>query len=190
MAGAGTRSGTIRESSQLTGSFVSGTMVDVEDCEVLSLLVKYAMGRSESGNAVVLKVELSVDGTDFHCETDNEVSLPVKTYTVEAPSSPGTYDSSKVGVPVTGIRYAKVSAKETGVVSQHGTCEIKCTVGWQGKMTRAHRSRGETKRFCPVIRKKISGFQCQLYQAVEYKKAAACMSCPDRNEVIHGRRKQ
>ena len=57
-------------------------------------------------------------------------------------------------------------------------------------MTDAHNSSGDTKRFCPVIKKNISGFQCQLYQGVEYKKAAACMSCPYRNEAIHGRRKQ
>jgi hypothetical protein len=32
----------------------------------------------------------------------------------------------------------------------------------------------------------ISAFQCQLYQGVEYKKAAVCMRCQHRNEVTYG----
>ena len=130
IAGAETRSGTIRESSELTASFVPGTIIDVEDYGVLSLLVKYTMGSGETGNSVVLKVELSVDGTNFYCETDNEVSLSVKTYTFEALSPPGTYDLIKVDVPIAGMKYARVSAKEVGVASQYGTCEIRYSVGW------------------------------------------------------------
>lgn len=84
IAGAETRNGTIRQSSQLTASFVPGTVIEVEDYGFLSLLVKYTMGSGESGNSVVLKVELSMDGTTFYCETDNEVSLSVRTYTLEA----------------------------------------------------------------------------------------------------------
>ena len=130
IAGAETRNGTIRESSQLTASFVPGTVVDVEDYGVLSLLVKYTMGNGESGNSVVLKVELSVDGTNFYAETDNEVSVSVKTYTFEALSSPGTYDFFKVDVTIAGMEYAKVSAREIGVAAQYGTCEVKYSVGW------------------------------------------------------------
>ena len=130
IAGAETRNGTIRESSQLTDSFVPGTIIDVEDYGVLSLLVKYTMGSGESGNSVTLKVELSVDGTDFYCETDNEVSLCMKSYTFEALSSPGTYDCFKIDVPIAGMNHAKISVKELGVTSQYGTCEIKYSVGW------------------------------------------------------------
>lgn len=130
IAGAETRNGTIRQSSQLTASFVPGTVIDVEDYGVLSLLVKYTMGSGETGNSVVLKVELSVDGTNFYCETDNEVSLSVKTYTFQALSSPGTYDYFKVDVPISGMKYARVSAKEIGVSAQFGTCEVKYSVGW------------------------------------------------------------
>ncbi len=130
IAGAESRNGTIRQSSQLTASFVPGTIIDVEDYGVLSLLVKYTMGSGETGNSVVLKVELSVDGTNFYSETDNEVSLSVKTYTFQALSSPGTCDSFKVDVPIAGMKYAKVSAKEIGVAAQYGTCEIKYSVGW------------------------------------------------------------
>ena len=87
IAGAETRSGIIRENAQLTAAFVPGTIVDVEDCGVLSLLTRYTMGSGESGNSIVLEVELSVDGTIFYRETDDEVSLSVKTYTFEAISS-------------------------------------------------------------------------------------------------------
>jgi len=130
IAGAETRSGTTRQSSQLTASFVPGTIVDVEDYGVLSLLVKYTMGSGETGNSVVLKVELGVDGTNFYSETDNEVSLSVKTYTFQALSAPGTHDYFKVDVPIAGMKHAKVSVKETGVASNYGTCEIKYSVGW------------------------------------------------------------
>ena len=130
MAGAETRNGIIRASSQLTASFVPGTIVDVEDYGVLSVLAKYTMGSGESGNSLVLMVELGVDGTNFYCETDNEVSLSVKTYTFEALSAPGTYDWFKVDVPIAGMKYARVSAKEIGVAAQYGTCEIKYSVGW------------------------------------------------------------
>ncbi len=130
IAGAETRNGTIRENSQLTASFVPGTVVSVEDYGILSLLVKYTMGSGESGNSVMLKVELSVDGANFYCETDNEVSLCMKTYTFEALSSPGTYDCFKVDVPMAGMKHARVSVKELGVTSVYGTCEIKYSVGW------------------------------------------------------------
>ena len=46
------------------------------------------------------------------------------------------------------------------------------------------------RRLCPLLRKEITGVQCQLYQGVEYKNSPTCMSCSHRNEVNHGRRKQ
>ena len=56
-------------------------------------------------------------------------------------------------------------------------------------MTDGRDGAGEAKRFCAVIKKRITGFQCQLYQGVEYKKYTECMSCRYRNEVTYGRRK-
>jgi hypothetical protein len=46
------------------------------------------------------------------------------------------------------------------------------------------------KMFCPLFKKEINAFQCQLYQGVEYKNAAACMSCVHRNEAVYGQSKQ
>lgn len=54
---------------------------------------------------------------------------------------------------------------------------------------RAAGSSPNDKRLCPLFRKNINGVQCQLYQGVEYKRAAACRSCPYRNEATHGGRK-
>jgi hypothetical protein len=130
IAGAETRNGIIRENSQLSAAFVPGTIIDVEDSGVLSLLTRYTMGSGETGNSIVLEVELSVDGTIFYRETDNEVSLSVKTYTFEALSSPGTYDCFKVDVPIAGMKYARVSVKEIGVASEYGMSEVKYSVGW------------------------------------------------------------
>jgi hypothetical protein len=130
IAGALTRCGAIRASAALTSSYVAGTVINVEDFGMLVLLVRYTMGTGESSNAVVLKVEFSTDGTSFYQQTDNEATVALRAYTFTAVSSPGTYDAFAVVLPVTGISHVRVSAKETGVASNAGTCEIKYAIGW------------------------------------------------------------
>jgi hypothetical protein len=130
IAGALRRSGLIRASAALTSSYVPGTVVNVEDFGMLVLLVKYTMGSGESGNAVVLKVEFSTDGTNFYQQTDGQPTVALRTYTFTAVSSPGTYDAFAIVLPVTGISHARVSAKETGVATNAGTCEVKYALGW------------------------------------------------------------
>lgn len=130
IAGALTRSGVIRSSAALTTSYVAGTVIEVEDFGMLVLLVKYTMGTGESNNAVVLKVEFSTDGTNFYQQTDSEATVGLRKYTFTAQSVPGTYDSIAIVLPVAGIANVRVSAKETGVASNAGTCEIKYALGW------------------------------------------------------------
>ena len=130
MAGAVTRTGVIRSSAALTSSYVAGMVVDVADFGMLVLLVKYTMGSGESANAVVLKVEFSTDGTNFYRQTDNNAPLGVREYAFTALSSPGTYDSIAVVLPVAALSRVRVWAKETGVASNYGTCEIKYALGW------------------------------------------------------------
>jgi hypothetical protein len=130
IAGAVTRTGTIRSSGALTSSYVAGTVIDVEDFGMLVLLVKYTMGSGESANSVVLKVELSTDGTNFYRLTNNDATLALRDYTFQAVSSPGTYDALAIAVPVAGVSRVRVSAKETGVATNYGTCEIAYALGW------------------------------------------------------------
>ncbi len=130
IAGAITRTGLIRSSAALTSSYVAGTVIGVEDFGMLVLLVKYTMGSGESNNAVVLKLEFSTDGTNFYRQTDNEATVELREYTFTAESSPGTYDSIAIVIPVAAISHVRVSAKETGVASNAGTCEIKYALGW------------------------------------------------------------
>ena len=130
IAGAETKNGTIRSSSTLTNSFVAGTTIEVEDYGMLVLLVKYTMGSGETANSVVLKVEVSVDGTSFYQQTSNEASVSLKEYTFDAVSAAGSYDYFKIDIPVAALNYVKVSAKETGVSTNYGTCEIKYSTGW------------------------------------------------------------
>jgi len=130
IAGAVTRCGVIRSSAALTTSYVAGTVTDVEDFGMLVLLVKYTMGTGESDNAVVLKVEFSTDGTNFYRQTDNNATVEVREYTFTAESSPGTYDSIAIVLPVAAVSHVRVSAKETGVQSNAGTCEIRHALGW------------------------------------------------------------
>jgi hypothetical protein len=130
IAGAVTRAGTIRSSGALTSSYVAGTVIDVEDFGMLVLLVKYTMGSGESANSVLLKVELSTDGTTFYRETNNDATLALREYAFQAVSSPGTYDAFALVVAVAGVTRVRVSAKETGVSSNYGTCEVKYALGW------------------------------------------------------------
>ena len=130
IAGAITRTGLIRSSAALTSSYVAGTVIGVEDFGMLVLLFKYTMGSGESNNAVVLKVEFSADGTNFYQQTDHATTVELREYTFTAESSPGTYDSIAIVIPVAAISHVRVSAKETGVTSNAGTCEIKYALGW------------------------------------------------------------
>jgi hypothetical protein len=130
IAGAVTRAGVVRASAALTSSYVAGTVIDATDFGMLVLLVCYTMGSGESSNAVVLKVEVSTDGTTFYRLTDNEATVTAREHTFNALSSPGTYDAIAIAVPVAGVTRVRVSAKETGVAANYGTCEIKYALGW------------------------------------------------------------
>lgn len=130
IAGALTRTGLVRASAPLTTSYVAGTAIGTEDFGMLVLLVRYTMGTGESANAVKLKVEFSPDGTNFYQQTNNAATVEVREYTFTAVSSPGTYDAIAVVLPVAAAARVRVSAKETGVASNAGTCEIKYALGW------------------------------------------------------------
>jgi len=130
IAGAVTRTGLMRASAPLTTSYVPGTPIDVENFGILVLLVKYTMGTGESSNSVVLKVEFSPDGTNFYRQTNNASTVETREYTFTAVSAPGTYDSIAIVLPVAAVSRVRVSAKETGVASNAGTCEIKHALGW------------------------------------------------------------
>jgi len=130
IAGAVTRTGLMRASAPLTTSYVAGAPIDVEDFGMLVLLVKYTMGTGESANSVVLKVEFSADGTNFYQQTNNAATAELREYTFTAQSGPGTYDSIAIVLPVAAVTRVRVSAKEKGVASNAGTCEIKYALGW------------------------------------------------------------
>ena len=130
MAGAVTRAGTVRASAALTSSYVAGTVIDAEDFGTLVLLVKYTMGSAETGNTAVLKVEWSADGTNFYQQTNHEATVGLREYSFTAVSVAGTYDWLAIAVPIAALSNVRVSAKESGVASNYGTCEIKYAIGW------------------------------------------------------------
>ncbi|MDP2898745.1 MAG: hypothetical protein Q8Q12_19580 [bacterium] len=57
-------------------------------------------------------------------------------------------------------------------------------------MSKSSDTAAKNRRPCPLLKKDITGVQCQLYQGVEYKNSPVCKSCSYRNEVNHGGRKQ
>lgn len=130
LVGADRRAGTIRANAILTTSYVPGTVINVADFGMLLLLVRYTMGSSETDNNVVLKVEFSADGTTFYQQTDDDETVALREYTFTALSPPGAYDAFAIALPITGITHLRVSAKETGVATNAGNCEIKYAVGW------------------------------------------------------------
>ena len=130
MAGAITRTGIIRASAALTSSYVAGTVIDAEDFGTLVVLVKYTMGSGETGNIVKLKIEWSTDGTNFYQQTNNEATVGLREYAFTAVSEAGSYDWLAIAVPIAALSNVRVSAKESGVGSNYGTCEIKYAIGW------------------------------------------------------------
>lgn len=103
----------IRSAAILTDSYVAGTVIDnAQEYNQLVLLVNWTKG---SLTSLELKVEVSVDGTNYFQETASSVSggtvtIIPKEYTIT------TTGKSNILIPVS-ARYIKVSAKGTGTVT-------------------------------------------------------------------------
>lgn len=114
----------------LTASYVNGDEIDVSSYGYLTLLCEYMPGAAETANSVVLKVELSNDGSDWYQETNDGATNQLKEYSFLMQAGAGVTDSFFIRVPVHGVKNARVSAKETGVAANFGTLLVKLVAGW------------------------------------------------------------
>jgi len=119
----------VRPLSTLTASYVAGNVIDIFGIRQATILVAYTQGTGESGNSIQIKIELSDDNTNWYQEVStytsgNTSSLRLHEYSFDAVSAAGTYDRFALPVPI-GVRYVRISIKETGVATNFGTAGIK-----------------------------------------------------------------
>jgi len=124
---------TVRSLSTLTSSYVAGTVVDLYGVRQTTLEVAYTQGAGESGNSIQIKIELSDDGTNWYQEVSTSTSgntsiLRLHEYTFNAVSPAGTYDRFALPIPL-GVRYVRISIKESGVTTNFGLASMKLVKG-------------------------------------------------------------
>uniref|UniRef100_A0A6M3IWG5 Uncharacterized protein n=1 Tax=viral metagenome TaxID=1070528 RepID=A0A6M3IWG5_9ZZZZ len=120
---------TVRAATELTASYVEGTVIECGNVNQVSLFVAYTMGAGETSNSIEIKTEFKPFGGDsYYREASSDtvrgtVTLAPIEYSFAAVSAAGTYDNFVIEVPANCERL-KVSAKETGKATNFGTCSI------------------------------------------------------------------
>lgn len=108
-----TKKTAIRAEAVLTGSYVAATTMDeVENYNQLDLYCYFTIG---SLTSVELKVETSLDNTNFVQETNLSISGATGTLT-KGEFTIATTGNFKISLPVS-AHFVKVSAKGTGTVT-------------------------------------------------------------------------
>lgn len=126
----GTKSGTTRTSIALTTSYQaeSGqtTPTKTFDCggfSKMNLDLLYTMGATETANSIEIKIEGSIDGTNYYRIANDSTSAGVSTLTAREFTFVGTNAAAatiSVGLDIF-YKKLKISIKETGVVTNAGT---------------------------------------------------------------------
>lgn len=104
----------LRSSAILTDAYVAGTVVP--NCETYRTCTVYLAFTKGSLTTLEVKVEQSVDGTDYYQDTFNSdptAGVVTNAVVIHQFDATGKFNFT---VPVTG-RYVKVSAKGTGTVT-------------------------------------------------------------------------
>ena len=131
-AAIGTKSGTTRTSVTLPTAYdstVTKTFAATGYSKV-NLDVLYTMGATETTNSVELKVEGSSDGTNFYRIPNESVSGATSTLTAREFTFVGANAAAatiSIGLDIF-YNFIKVSAKETGVVTNAGTVYVEATL--------------------------------------------------------------
>jgi len=124
----GSKSGTTRTSVALPTSYnttVTKT-VNTTGYAVAVFDILYTMGAEETTNSIEIKIEDSVDGTNFYRLSNEAASAGTSTITAREFTFVGTNAAAATVSYRLDISYPylKVSAKETGVASNAGTVFI------------------------------------------------------------------
>ena len=96
----------------------------------LNLDILYTMGATETSNSIEVKVEGSPDGVNFYRIPNDSPTAGVSTLTAREFTFVGTDAAAatiSIGLDIF-YKYVKVSAKETGKVTNFGTIYAECTL--------------------------------------------------------------
>jgi hypothetical protein len=103
----------VRASAVLTDAYVAGTVIDnAQEYNQLAILAKWTKG---SLTSLEIKVEFSLDGTDYFCPQNGTVSTTT-TSLVPNNWTTTTEGNLYIEVPIS-TRYIKISSKGTGTVT-------------------------------------------------------------------------
>lgn len=121
----GTKSGTTRTAVALPTSYDNTVTKTFETggYSKLNIDVLYTMGATETSNSIELKIEGSPDGTNFYRIPNDSTSNGTSTLTAREFTFVGANAAAatiSIGLDIF-YKYVKVSAKETGVVTNAGT---------------------------------------------------------------------
>jgi len=131
----GTKSGTTRTSVALPTSYntTATKTFSTKGFSAMVLDVLYTVGTAETNNSVEIKVEDSLDGTNFYRLTNESSSAGTSTLTAReftfVGASAGAYAFS-YRLDIT-YPFIKISCKESGVAANAGTVYIEGVLGGQ-----------------------------------------------------------
>ncbi len=124
----GTKSGTTITAHALTNVYTGSTATKyVSGFSEMTIDVQYITGAAETNNSIDIKIEHSVDGTNFYQLTNEAASAGVSTLTARnfnfvGASAATTYAFSyRLDIS---YKYIRVSAQEEGVAANAGTVFI------------------------------------------------------------------
>ncbi len=124
----GSKSGTTRTSSALTTAYTGNTKtIKTAGYSAMVLDVLYTTGAAETNNTIEIKLEDSVDATNFYQLTNESVSSGTSTIVARefqftgASAATAYAISYRIDISYT---YIKLSVKESGVAANAGTIFI------------------------------------------------------------------
>ena len=130
----GSKSGTTRTAETLESTYDSSTdySFEVGGYNRLNMDVLYTTGATETNNTIEIKIDVSNDGTNYYRLVNESASSGTSTlfqreFTFTGAVASTVYDFSII--MDINYKFMKVEAKETGVVSNKGTCYIEATLG-------------------------------------------------------------
>lgn len=132
----GTKVGTTRTPWTLTAAYQTEGLLRptksfaVGGYSILNLDILYTMGATETLNSIELKIEGTPDGTNFYRLPNESVSGGTSTLTAREFTFVGTDAAAatiSLGLDIF-YKAVRISAKETGVVTNFGTIYIESTL--------------------------------------------------------------
>jgi hypothetical protein len=103
----------------LTNAYQAAPVVDVSKAEKAALTIKYTRGSGETSSSVNFKLTYSLDnGATFGQESAGTSSISAREYTVNPGTGSSVYLTWTFDIAPSHV--LKVSAKESGVVTNYG----------------------------------------------------------------------